>query len=188
MRLNTVRLRAMLGWLAILLPWIVAALVKHIPGSISETYHTNACTPFMIILGASSFLLMSYRGYTKLDDIILTLAGICGLCICLFPTGMGATSYYIGTFMLDIYTSSIIHNVVAVIFFGLLAYNSIFLFTKSDGQPTKKKKIRNVIYVVSGIGMLASFLLMLLPKFEIQIWLVETFALFFFGIICPFFT
>ena len=47
---------------------------------------------------------------------------------------------------------------------------------------TKNKKIRNVIYVVCGVGMLASFGIMALPYFYIQIWLTEAIALFFFGI------
>jgi len=53
------------------------------------------------------------------------------------------------------------------------------LFTKGSGEPTKKKKIRTVIYRVCGIGMLASFLIMLLPEFGIKVWLLETIALFF---------
>jgi len=36
-----------------------------------------------------------------------------------------------------------------------------------------------VIYRVCGIGMLASFLIMLLPEFGIKVWLLETIALFF---------
>lgn len=88
----------------------------------------------------------------------------------------------VGTFQLIPNVSSIIHNMSAVIFFGLLAYNSFFLFTKGDGNPTKNKKIRNIIYRVCGIGMVASFLILLLPDFYIKIWLMETIALFFFGI------
>jgi cytochrome c biogenesis factor len=85
MRINTVRLRVMIGLLGILLPWIVVLLIGGFPVSISATWYTNACTPFMIILGSASLLLISYKGYTKLDDIILTCAGIAGLLICLFP-------------------------------------------------------------------------------------------------------
>ena len=70
MRINTIRLRTMLGWLGMLLSWIVAALVGYIPQSISATWYTNACTVFMIILGSSSILLMSYKGYDWLDDLI----------------------------------------------------------------------------------------------------------------------
>jgi hypothetical protein len=47
---------------------------------------------------------------------------------------------------------------------------------------TKPKKIRNVIYRICAGGMLGSFLILLLPVFYIQTWLVETIALFFFGI------
>ena len=98
MRINTVRLRVLLGILATILPIIVAALYGCMPPSISATYYTAACiTPFMIILGASSILLMSYKGYTRLDDIILTLAGVMGLCICLFPCYTSSLAL-VGTF------------------------------------------------------------------------------------------
>lgn len=182
MKINTIRLRVVLGLLAVLLPWIVAILAKQIPGSISATYYVPECTtPFMIILGASSILLICYKGYDLQDDIILTLSGIMGLGICFFPTWTSVADF-VGTFHVPVNTSSTIHNVCAIIFFGLLSYNSIFLFTKGDGNPTRNKKIRNIIYIVSGVGMMSSFLLMLLPYFRIQIWLVETIALFFFGL------
>ena len=181
MRINTLRLRAIIGWLGMLLPWIVVALIQYFPASISATWYTNACTPFMIILGSASMLLICYNGYTKVDDIILTCAGIAGLCICLFPCGTAVPSL-VGTFMIDSRISANIHNISALIFFALLAYNSFFLFTKSSGEMTKNKKIRNIIYRVCGVGMIASFAMLLLPYFHIQIWLMETIALFFFGV------
>lgn len=182
MHINTIRLRAAIGWLGIFLPWIVVLLIGYFPPSISATWYTNACTVFMIVLGSASILLMCYKGYEPIDDITLTLAGVAGLGICLFPCSIKASVERVGTFLIDKNVSNIIHCVCAFIFFGLLAYNSIFLFTKGDVTPTKRKKIRNVIYIVSGIGMVSSFLLLLLPRFPIQVWLVETIALFFFGI------
>lgn len=182
MRINTVRLRVLLGILATILPIIVAALYGCMPPSISATYYTAACiTPFMIILGASSILLMSYKGYTRLDDIILTLAGVMGLCICLFPCYTSSLAL-VGTFQIPAHISDIIHCAAAIIFFMLLAFNSFFLFTKGSGTPTRNKKIRNVIYRICGVGMLAAFSLLLLPYFYGQIWVVETIALFFFGV------
>lgn len=115
-----------------------------------------------------------------LDDIILTCAGICGLLICLCPCANYALAY-VGTFMLPSAVSGMIHNIAAIIFFSLLSYNSLFLFTKSDGNITKKKKARNIIYIICGIGMIASFALILLPVY-CSIWLTETIALFFFGV------
>lgn len=182
MRINTLRLRALIGWLGMLLPWLVVALIGYFPESISATWYTNACTVFMIILGSASFLLIAYKGYTLLDDIVLTCSGIAGLGICLFPCAVTSSADKVGTFLLDKNTSNTIHFVCAITFFVLLSFNSLFLFTKSSGEITKKKKTRNIIYRVCGVGMLASFLILLLPYFNTQIWLTETIALFFFGV------
>lgn len=183
---RTKRLRAWLGWLAIALPWVVVLLqlcndTFKWPASISATWYTNACTPFMIILGAAAILLMNYHGYDLMDDILNTTAGIFALGICLFPC-YSSLFEKVGTFQVDVNISSIIHNVSAIIFFVILAYISFFQFTKSNGNPDKRKKIRNIIFRVCGIGMLASFAILLLPNFYIQVWLTEAFALAFFGI------
>lgn len=182
MQINTLRLRSMIGWLGMLLPWIVVLLIGYVPSSISATWYTNACTSFMIILGSASFLLICYKGYTKVDDILLTCSGIAGLCICLFPCSVVGAPSEIGTFLIDKGVSATIHDISAIIFFGLLAYNSFFLFTKSSGEMTRNKKIRNIIYRICGVGMIASFLILLLPDFYIKVWLLETIALFFFGV------
>ena len=143
MRINTVRLRTMIGWLGMLLPWIVVILNLGFPPSISATYFVSTCiTPFMIILGSASLLLISYKGYDWTDDLVLTGSGIAGLSICLFPclpsehlnSVVGLLG---GTFAIPAAVSNIIHLVSAIIFFALLAYNSFFLFTKSDGEMTK---------------------------------------------------
>lgn len=182
MRINTIRLRTMLGWLGMLLPWIVVILIGYFPQSISATWYTNACTVFMIILGAASILLISYKGYSLIDDIILTCSGIAGLGICLFPCSITSAHVKVGTFLLDNYVSNTLHCACAVVFFGLLAYNSLFLFTKSDGEKSREKKIRNAIFIVCGIGMIASFGILLLPFIPCKVWVMETVALFFFGI------
>ena len=182
MKINTLRLRAMIGWLGMLLPWIVVILVHYFPRSISATWYTNACTPFMIILGSASILLICYKGYSRCDDIVLTCSGIAGLLICLFPCSIPEVTGEVGTFLIDTKISSVIHNVSAITFFALLSYNSFFLFTKSSGDMTRNKRIRNIIYRICGIGMIGSFALFLLPNFYIRTWLVETIALFFFGI------
>ncbi len=182
--INTTRLRCFVGLLAFFLPWIVALILRQIPSSISETYYTHAGAVFMIILGAASVLLMFYDGYDKTDDILNTTAGIFGLLICLFPCWTRAEK--VGTFQVSADVSSTIHNISAICFFAILAFVSLFQFTKSftkhkENMP-KKKRARNVIYRICGVGMIGAFALMLLPYFRIQIWLVETIALSFFGI------
>lgn len=190
--IDTLKLRKTLGWLGILLPWISAILYMvsvvgtlKFPSSISATYYFDSCiTPFMIILGASGLLLMSYNGYDAQDRVICTIAGICGLMICLFPCG-NSSQDLVGTFQIPQEVSGLIHNISAITFFLLLAYNSYFLFTKTNGELTKKKKIRNTIYKVCGIGMVASFVALLpLTLFHVSCatWIVETVALMFFGV------
>ena len=197
--INVLKLRKILGWLGMMLPFIVAALYMIfeasafvLPHSISATYHVASCvTPFMIILGSAGVLLICYDGYDKQDKIICTIAGIFGLLICLFPcmnlpndTSLPATTL-IGTFQIPAVVCGWIHNVVAIIFFILLAYNSYFLFTKSSGVMTEEKKKRNLIFKICGIGMVASFVLLLplsLLQVPAAIWIVEAIALVFFGI------
>lgn len=183
--INTIRLRCTIGWLGMLLPWLVLILSSAygygFPDSISATYYIPTCiTPFMIILGSAGLLLFSYKGYDKQDDIICTLAGVFGLGICIFPCFAYGR---VGTFQLDSNISGWLHNISAFIFFGLLSFNSLFLFTKGAGEPTPEKKKRNIIFRVCGIGMVASFLL-LIPLWSVPcgIWIVEMVALTFFGI------
>lgn len=178
---NVKRLRCFVGHLAFWLPWIVALLLWEFPSSISLTYYTQAGDAFILILGACSVFLMFYDGYDKTDDVLNTIAGIFGILICLFPCWENNFER-VGTFQTPIGISSVIHNISAICFFIILAYVSLFQFTKSDGNMTDKKKKRNVIYRVCGVGMIASFAILLLPSFYIQVWLTEMFALSFFGI------
>lgn len=190
--IDTIRLRAMVGWLGLLLPWIVlvSCIVfgcvpgEHIfPDSISSTYYyAPTITPFMIILGASGILLMCYKGYNIIDDIINTVTGMCALGICLFPCYNGNFER-VGTFQLPVDISAGLHNGCAVVFFLLLAFNVLFLFTKSKGEKTRNKKIRNIIYYVCGAGMLLSLIaIFFLGGVYAGIWMVEAAALMFFGI------
>ena len=192
--IDTVRIRKWVGWLGMLLPIIVLALClifqcvpgdHYFPDSISATYYyAPTITPFMIILGAASILLMCYKGYTWVDDVINTLTGVFGLCICLFPCGNNP-NLLVGTFQIPQNISGIIHNISAALFFILLSYNVLFLFTKSSGEITANKKKRNIIYRICGCGMLLALTAILFVTiFNIWagIWMVEAVALFCFGI------
>ncbi len=191
--INTTRLRQIVGWLAIALPWLVLLLSlangQGVPDSISATWwqwQFNQ-TPFMIILGSASVLLLCYGGYEKIDDIICTITGIFGFVICLFPCAYSDTQP-VGLFAFLGMTEaacSWFHNIGAAAFFALLAFNSMFLFTKTSGIMTPNKKKRNIIFRVCAVGMLASFILFLpIPLFEHHgvTWFAEAIALAFFGI------
>lgn len=186
---NTKRMRIMIGALGMLLPWLVALVTLSWPESISCTYYSVfAVGVFMVILGSAGILLINYKGYDNVDDITATFAGIFGLLICLFPmVYVENPEMKTGILHLPSNISNIIHCISAFAFFGFLAFMSFFLFTKSSGEMTKKKKIRNIIYRICGIGMIGSFLLLLLdfiPGVNIYnlTWIVETIALTFFGV------
>ena len=188
--IKTKSLRCLIGLLGMALPIIVVVLSLvygyGFPDSISATYFVPTCiTPFMIILGAAGILLVCYMGYTVFDNILNTIAGLAAWGICLFPCA--AQLGKIGTFQLDAYLSDSIHMGCALTFFGILAYNSLFQFTKGDGHPTPQKKKRNVIFRICGIGMIASFILLPLVQYGVidvphVIWVIEFIALQFFGI------
>ncbi len=197
--INTIRLRATIGWLGMLLPWIVLFLSGiygyGFPDSISATYYLPTCiTPFMIILGSAGLLLFSYKGYDKQDDVVCTIAGALALGICLFSCGTEDLAIRwselvaftnVGTFQIIPRVSGILHNICAIGFFALLAYNSLFLFTKSSGEMTANKKKRNIIFRVCGVGMAISFIAIVpISIFDWWggVWLVETIALACFGI------
>lgn len=183
--IKTKSLRCLIGLLGMALPIIVVVLSLvygyGFPDSISATYFVPTCiTPFMIILGAAGILLVCYKGYNTVDNVLNTAAGFAAWGVCLFPCAV--ESGRIGTFQLDSALSDTIHMVSALIFFGILAYNSFFQFTKGSDNPTPNKKKRNIIFRVCGIGMIASFILLPLVNYGILdvphvIWVIEWIAL-----------
>ena len=198
--IDTIRLRATIGWLGLLLPWIVLILfiahgeaepLGHVfPDSISATYYfESTITPFMIILGSAGLLLMCYTGYTWVDNLLNKIIGLSALAICLFPCcnwvliRAGYIGDYVGTFQCPVVISGWVHNIGAVLFFVLLAYECLFLFTKSSGEMTANKKKRNIIYRICGIGMAVSLIgIVFVGTIWSGTWWVEAIALMFFGV------
>ena len=188
------RIRNWAGALGGLLPWIslVSAwfwsLAHGAPDgfwsglSISETYYVSPALAG--ILTAASLVLMCYDGYDRQDDLVTTLSGVFGLGIVLFPCSCPVAGDRVGFFQLPVGASNVVHTTSAITFFCLLAYNDIFLFTKSDKTaPGRKKKIRNAIYIACGIGMGLGALLLALPvSFPAKIWWAETVMLTFFAV------
>ena len=189
------RIRNFAGFLGMILPWIAlvgAAIVAKaqpakIPDdfwatlSISATYYL---TPALAgILTTAAVVLICYKGYDWRDELVATVSGIFGLMIVIFPCDCSAAdSNVVGFFQLPIAVSNVIHLTSAVIFFILLAINSLFLFTLGESD-TKQKRIRNIIYKVCGIGMFCTLFLLVLPfEFSAKIFVVEAIALTFFGV------
>lgn len=146
-------LRKCVGFLGLFLAPILVVgslLLDHPPKiltSVSAYYYSGMRNEFEGIICAISLFLLSYHGYSRQDSIISKLAGLFALCIALFPTSDTADKA-------DIISK--LHYITAGIFFTLLAYMSIFLFTKTSGNMTKEKIKRNRIYRICGIAMAVS--------------------------------
>lgn len=186
------RIRNLAGFLGMILPWLSllgAVIVSKSVGvpetfwetlSISATYYITP--PLTGVLTAAAIVLMCYDGYDWRDNLITTISGFFGLGVVIFPCSCSVSTSLTGFFQLPVNISNIIHCSSAVIFFILLATNSLFLFTLGESN-TKQKKIRNIIYRVCGIGMICAMALMVIPvSFFAKTFIVEAIALTFFGI------
>jgi hypothetical protein len=115
--------------------------------SVSAYYYSGMRNELEGIIFGIGMFLLCYHGYDRQDSIISKLAGLFGLCIALFPTSPSNVKDDI---------VSMIHYITAGFFFALLAYTSVFLFTKKSDYPTAEKVKRNRIYRVCGIVMAVS--------------------------------
>ena len=157
------RIRNVCGILGGILPFVAIFSVLLIQGrpshslySISATYYLSPALP--AILTAASICLMTYDGYSWIDNFITTITGVFGIGIVLFPCSVDWISSMerVGFFQLPMHYSNYIHCVCAAIFFILLSFNCWFLFTKTDDfdSVTENKRRRNVIYRTCALVML----------------------------------
>ena len=186
------RIRNWAGFLGMILPWVSLAgaflvqLTNLLCGKFWKDFSrsgTYYITPALsAILTAASLVRMCYDGYSMFDSLISVTAGIFGLLIVLFPCRCAVSTDIVGFFQVPVNLSSAVHCTSATIFFCLLAFMILFLFTRSNGTKTKQKKMRNKIYLICGIGMLTAMVLMPLPvKFYAKTWWIEMISLSFFG-------
>ncbi len=191
-------LRRAIGILGILFPFILVigsmatGGCREIQPSISDYYHTNMRDVFVGILCAVALFLFSYRGYNYQDNIAGNLACIFALVVAFFPTS--ATEPTASCNNPAAFSNPLtgkIHLVAAGLLFTVLAYFSLFLFTKGVSKPTPQKIQRNKIYKICGFVILGCILLLIfyfsipslefcLKKYKPVFW-IETIALWAFG-------
>ncbi|MCC6182611.1 MAG: DUF998 domain-containing protein [Bacteroidia bacterium] len=161
--LSYLTVRKLIGILGFFLP-IILLLVPiilsaccYIQPSISNYYHTIMRDVFVGYMCALSIFLLSYKGYDIVDRVLTFLAGIFGLMLALLPTTfkvpMLPCNIECSRFIPDLIGT--IHLISAGLFLLSLAFMSLFLFTKGESTPTPQKLIRNKIYRISGLIMLA---------------------------------
>ena len=146
-------LRKIIGFLGFFLaPALVLGsfIIDHtwyIQVSMSAYYHTGMRDLLVGVICGISLFLFSYHGHKWYDSLASKLAGLFGLGIAFFPTSeTNDKSDIIST----------LHYLTSAVFLVILALMSLFLFTKSKGHMTKKKKQRNRVYRICGIVILVS--------------------------------
>jgi len=155
-------LRKTIGWLGILLPAamlvgnFIFANCHYIQDSNSHYYYTITGNLFVGILCAVAMFLIAYQGYPDdiKDNIATTLAGVFALGIAFFPTNDTSANSCAVFHLPPSDVRNNIHLSCAASFFIILAWLSLFQFTKSKGIKTERKRMRNKVYIVCGILIL----------------------------------
>ena len=141
-------LRRIVGLLGVGLPVVLALWGFALAGglrlqpSISDYYGLRTRDLLVGVLFTIGWFLFCYRGYDRQDSIAGNLACLFALGVALCPNS--------GTRW-----EQVVHFGSALALFVVLAYFSLFLFTKTGGSPTPEKRIRNRVYVGCGVAMLA---------------------------------
>ncbi len=175
-------LRRVIGVLGVALPLLLLswglALTGTIQESISDYYSLRTRDMLVGVLFAISWFLFTYRGHEPKDNIAGNFACIFALGVAFFPNSGNAWE-------------KVVHFGSATGLFLVLAFFCLALFTKSDGSPTARKMVRNRVYIICGVTILACIALVgltfLLPddsplaRVQPVFWL-ESMALWAFGI------
>lgn len=178
-------LRRNIGLLGLTLPLILAMGVGlDIRPSISHFYYTNMGVIFTGTLWIFGALLIAYVGYDN-DNAITSIAGILIIIVSIVPTQyIGDESQAVNAHQTE--WKDYIHLFSAGTFFALMGYMSFFSFTRELGRKPYKIR-RRKIYRVSGvmvwvsIGSLIPVTIFDIHVTSIDVFLMETVALMFFG-------
>ncbi len=166
-------LRRLVGVIALSLPFVLAIgeILLHLLGpshslpqpllqrSISDYYYTPMGNYLIGSLGAIAAFLICSRGYDLADEIAGYLAGIFTIGAALFPSVNPRAAAHT-ELQLRLQAA---HTCFAALMFLTLAYFCLFLFRKSSpGRTfTRRKRNRNVLYLVCGEVILACMFVML---------------------------
>ncbi len=163
------KLISVMGAIGLLLPpiLIVASVITGgcslVQDSISAYYYTGARNVFVGALCALSISFMVYKGYSLFDEWLANAASILALGVAFFPTSITAVDC-INETVGDSLISKI-HFISAALLFVSFVIFSLFLFTRSDKELTKRKIIENRVYRISGyliiVAIVAIFIWMM---------------------------
>ena len=148
-------LRRAIGVLGLTLPFVLfiggmTLFSLSLAPTISDYYHTPMRDVFVGFLCAIGVFMLSYKGYALVDDLAGDLAGVFAIGVALLPTTPDIMTHEVQSVI------GTLHLVCAALFFLVLAYFCLFLFTKTDpSKPmTRNKRRRNLMYRICGVSIL----------------------------------
>ena len=151
-------LRKAVGWIGILIPFTMVLGMflifngKAIQISISHYYYTGMRDVLVGAICAIALFMFFYRGYDIWDNWAGNLTGISAIGVAWFPTAETGPNNWVG----------LVHFICAGLFFITLAGISLFLFTRKGSNPTQRKMVRNVIYIICGLVIIVSLIAILI--------------------------
>lgn len=157
-------LRRAIGFLGLLFPLILiigANWIHDCPvvlQSVSGYYHTHMRQIFVAVMVTISIFLFVYDGYDFTDSVLAKMASVFALGIAFFPTDIESND--VACLVYAVPTNQTLHMTSAIAFFLILTYFALFQFRKTGpGRPSIQKNRRNTIYLICGLLMLLSILL-----------------------------
>ncbi|MBN1308142.1 MAG: hypothetical protein JXA18_09510 [Chitinispirillaceae bacterium] len=133
-----------IGLLFPLVLWLggLVFLRLELQGSISAYYHTPMRNWFVGPLWALGICLIVYRGYGTTENRILNVAGVLAILVALLPTSNPSAG------SVEIFTAPLLHGIVAIVFFGLIAFSCIFcsLGTLKEYNGPRWRKITYIVF------------------------------------------
>lgn len=119
--------------------------------SLSAAYYTQMRDVFVGSLCAVGVFLIFYR-YTRVENILGTLAGLAAITVAFFPSTPGADSLIVTAAQSP---TGRVHGIAALVLLSILAIFCFFLFPRSlhPSAMTVRKKARNVTYYLCGTAI-----------------------------------
>ena len=178
--ISFLQLRRAIGWFGIALPifLFLAFTFQYphcsLPPSISHFYYTGLGTYFTGTLFAVAIFLFHYRMPEKTDRLAAQIAAVAALVVACCPTNPYCNSC-ITCIQIEWIPHPIatkLHYGAALVFFLVLAFFCICLFTKTHATlpETPQKIIRNRLYTICGYTILICIALLALQEWQ---WFIQ---------------
>jgi len=178
--ISFLQLRRAIGWCGIALPifLFLAFTFQYphcsLPPSISHFYYTGLGTYFTGTLFAVAIFLFHYRMPEKTDRLAAQIAAVAALMVACCPTNPYCNSC-ITCIQIEWIPHPIatkLHYGAALVFFLVLAFFCICLFTKTHVNlpETPQKIIRNRLYTICGYTILICIALLALQEWQ---WFIQ---------------